>query len=150
LPCRFEVVSLKPLIILDGAHNRSKIKATLADLKKCRFRKLFLIIGIAQNKDHISILKYIVPEADLVLITRFHNKERKCARPKELAEKSKPFLKKGAMIKTYLDPNMAMREARKIARAGDMILVTGSFLLAGEMRRHWHTEEKILKLRKSF
>ena len=150
LPCRFEDVSLKPLIILDGAHNRSKIGATLADLKKCRFRKLFLIIGIAENKDHVSILKYIVPEADRVLITRFQNKERKCAHPEELAKKSKRFLKEGAGIRTYLDPKMAMREARKIARAGDAILVTGSFFLAGEMRRHWYPEERVLGLRKSF
>jgi folylpolyglutamate synthase/dihydropteroate synthase len=108
------------------------------------------MIGIAENKDHVSILKYIVPEADRVLITRFQNKERKCAHPKELAQRSKRFLKKSATMRTYLDPFMAMREARKIARAGDMILVTGSFFLAGEMRRHWHPEEKILKLRKNF
>jgi dihydrofolate synthase/folylpolyglutamate synthase len=150
LPCRFESVGSKPLIILDGAHNRSKIKATLADLKQLRFRKLFLIIGIAENKDHVSILKYIIPEANRILITRFQNKERKCANPNELAKISKPFLKKGAMIRTYLDPDMAMRETRKIARAGDMILVTGSFFLAGEMRRHWYPEERVLGLRKSF
>jgi dihydrofolate synthase/folylpolyglutamate synthase len=150
LPCRFEIMEQEPLIILDGAHNRSKIKATLGDLKKFPFRKLFLIIGIAENKDHVSILKEIAPRADVILITRYQNKDRKCAAPKKLAEKARAFLKNGARVRTYLDPNQALCEARQKARPNDMILITGSFFLAGEMRRHWRSEEKILKLRKSF
>lgn len=149
LACRFEIIQDNPTIVLDGAHNRSKIKTTIDNLENLSFVKLFLIIGIADNKNHISILEQIVPKADYVFFTRFQNKDRKCAHPKELFIKSKPYLKKKAEIKICLDSEMALREALKLAKYNDLILVAGSFFLAGELRKHWYSEDIVLKRRGS-
>lgn len=149
LPCRFEIIENNPTVVLDGAHNRSKIKTTVENLKKLSFKKLYVIIGIADNKDHASILQQIIPLADHVFFTRFQNVERKCAHPKELLEKSRRFLKKGIRPKVFLDPEQALSHAMRLAHADDLILVTGSFFLTGELRKRWYPEEWVLMRRKS-
>ena len=149
LMCRFEVVHNKPIVILDGAHNRSKMKATIDSLNRIKYKKLFLIIGIADNKDHISVLKQIIPKADYIFFTRFQYKLRKCAHPDELYTKSKKYMKKGAKVKIFLDAERALLQACKKAEQNDLILATGSFYMAGELRRCWFSEEKILENREA-
>lgn len=147
LMCRFEVVQKKPWVILDGAHNRAKIKTTIDNLKQFRFEKLYLIIGISDNKNHISMLKQIIPPADYVFFTRFQNKDRKCAHPKELFKKAKKYLGEKAGAEILLDPERALIRALKKAGQKDLILIVGSFFLAGEIRKFWFLEEKILEKR---
>ncbi len=150
LPARFEVVSRKPLVIVDGAHNRAKIAHTLSRLKKESFKKLFLVISIADNKDSHDILGQVLPMADTVYLTRFSSKERKPAPPIRLLKEAKPYIKNGAKVRMFLDPAEALTAAQSEAGREDCILVTGSFFLAGELRVKWFPDEKVLKTRKSF
>ncbi|MBI3442381.1 MAG: hypothetical protein HY007_01270 [Candidatus Sungbacteria bacterium] len=147
LQCRFEIVQRHPLVVLDGAHNRAKIRSTIENLNQLDFQKLLLIIGTADNKDKASMLAQIVPRADHILFTRFQIKDRKCAHPKELALLSKKYLKRGARIAMLLDPEQALGHALKQAHAKDLILVVGSFFLAGELRKNWIPEEHVLRKR---
>lgn len=149
LPCRFETINKKPTIVLDGAHNRSKMKATVMNIKRLGFNKLHLVLAIAKNKDHLSILKDIIPMVNTVSYTRFEIPGRQCADPKELLVKSKKYLKKGAKFDIFLDPEMALDNAIKKSKANDLVLVTGSFFLAGELRKRWYNEDWILRNRKS-
>ncbi len=148
LQCRFETMQYNPRVILDGAHNRSKIRTTLENLRNIKFRKSYLIIGIAENKDSIAILEQIIPLADYVIVTRFQIKDRKCAQPKELLEKSKKYLKSGATMEIFLDSKMALSKVLEKSHKEDLILVAGSFFLAGELRKKWFSEEWILRRRK--
>lgn len=150
LPARFEIVSKKPLVIIDGAHNRAKIARTLSQLKTLSFKRLFLVIGLADNKDTDEVLGQIVPCVDHVFFTRYSVRERKPAPPVKLQSDLRKYLKKGAKTSMFLDPSDALAAARKEAGAQDCILVTGSFFLAGELRQAWFPEEKILRTRKSF
>ena len=150
MQCRFEIIQKRPLVVLDGAHNRSKIRSTVVNLESLKFKKLHLVVGLAENKDETLILDQIIPLADKVYVTRFQIKDRKCAHPKELSEKSKRYLKKGARINTFLDASQAIDKALKNAKKDDLVLVAGSFFLAGEIRKKWFPEKIILRKRKSF
>jgi dihydrofolate synthase/folylpolyglutamate synthase len=150
LPCRFEVMQHKPVTVLDGAHNRSKIRTTIENLKKRTFDKLHVIIAIADNKDHISILEQIIPEADHIYFTRFQNRNRACSHPKELLVTSKQYVKKRTTLEIFLDAESALRKALQCAGPQDLILVVGSFFLAGELRTYWYPEHVVLKKRTSF
>lgn len=149
LQCRFEVMQEQPLVVVDGAHNRIKIQSTIEHLRERRFKKLFLIIGIADNKDHLAMLEQIVPLADTVFFTRFQLSARPCASPKKLFELSRKYMKAGAPSLILLDPMRALQTALKDASSEDCILVTGSFFLAGDLRQHWIPEEAILGSRRS-
>lgn len=148
LQCRFEVMQEQPLVVLDGAHNRIKIQSTIEHLRERQFKKLFLIIGIADNKDHLAMLEQIVPFADTVFFTRFQLGSRPCASPKKLFALSREYMKAGATSRILLDPMCALQIALKDAGPEDCILVTGSFFLAGDLRQHWVPEETILQNRR--
>ncbi len=150
LPARFEIMQKKPLVIIDGAHNRSKVAHTVALLRKQKYKKLFLILAIANNKDSEDILTQIVPLADKVFLTRFLSMDRKPAPPARLMTELKPHLKPGATVEILLDPTDAYDKARVKSENEDCILVTGSFYLAGELRKKWYPEEVVAQRRKSF
>lgn len=150
IPCRFEIVQRAPLRVLDGAHNPVKIKSLLKILPHFSYRRLWLIIAVAASKDVKGILRQIIPLADQVFFTRFLIKERKCASPKKLAYLGKKFKKEGANFTVFLDPWAALKEAQQRAKRKDLILITGSFFLAGELRKKWFSEEQILLTQRSF
>jgi dihydrofolate synthase/folylpolyglutamate synthase len=150
LPCRFETVQKKPLVVLDGAHNIAKVESTVANLKNLRYRNLHLVVGISHNKDITGIMKRLCPLARSIAVTRFEVKERKCAHPKELLQLAKKYKKTGVPVSTFLDPRRALGAVLKKARASDAVLVTGSFFLTGALRERWYPEAWVLKNRRSF
>jgi len=150
LPCRFEVVQKNPVVILDGAHNFSKINSTIANLKKIKYKKFFLVFSIAKNKEVEKIVKIIAPVADHIFCTRYLVSERKCAPPKNLSEIFSRYKNPKAKITVLHDPNQALDMVLKLASPEDAILVTGSFFLAGELRKKWYSEEFIFKNLSSF
>ncbi|MFH1749949.1 MAG: Mur ligase family protein [bacterium] len=149
LPCRFEKVQTKPQIILDGAHNRSKIKSTIDNVKKLKYRKLFCIVAFAENKKLQDVLEPLLPITDYLYATRFEIKERKCADPNEVLNTAK---KTNSKLKTdlFLDPNQALNQAIQKAQKDDLILICGSFYLAGELRKNWYDQNHVLKNRQSY
>ena len=65
-----------------------------------------------------------------------------------LAEDSEILVKKikpNLAVSIYNDPHQALDEAMKKASKKDLVLVTGSFFLVGELRKKWVSEEYILK-----
>lgn len=150
LPARFETVQKTPHIIIDGAHNRSKMRSTVSNLKRLTYKRLHVVFAMVDDKDHDLVLAEILPLAETLFLTRFQIKDRKCAHPKELAARSKRYLQKRVQTHIFLDPHRALDAAMRSAGAHDLILVTGSFYLAGELRSRWFNEERVLRTRRSF
>ena len=59
-PARMEVVSKKPLIIIDGAHNPDGASCLAAELKKHNGNAV-AIIGVMQDKDYETVLETTLP-----------------------------------------------------------------------------------------
>ena len=150
LPARFEIVKENPTIVIDGAHNPSKIRNTVSQAKDLSFKKLLVVMAISEDKEKRDILKEIVPYADQIFFTKFSNLSRKSADPKELLDLSKKYLKPTAKSRIFLDPAMALDEALKLTKKEDLVLVTGSFFLAHDLRKSWYSEENVLRTRQSF
>ncbi|MEI6835898.1 MAG: Mur ligase family protein [Candidatus Falkowbacteria bacterium] len=136
-PIRFEVVGAKPHIILDGAHNADKVKATILGVKNLnkKYHNLHLLIGFSDNKDHSTFLKELLTlKPKSLACTRFtKNIFRKTADPKKLmnsALKIDPKL----IAASFLDPQAALKWSQKQAGVEDLVLVTGSMFLSGELR----------------
>ena len=73
---------------------------------------------------------------------------RKAANLRDLYNQSKKIKK--INIKIFHDPYQALKTALSKANKQDLILIAGSFYLAGELRKHWISEEKIIKNRSSW
>jgi dihydrofolate synthase / folylpolyglutamate synthase len=150
LPCRFEEMQLKPRVILDGAHNRAKIRATISRLKDYAYKDLWVILAISDtNKDQLTILKEIMKKPNQLLITQTTKDERRSVHPEKIKQEiQKHFKNKNPL--TFSKPKEALGFALKKSDKDDLILVTGSFFLAGELRKKWYREEWVLTNRKSF
>ena len=165
LPARFEIVQNKPFVILDGAHNPDKLAYLARQIKslkthpsilrqaqnKLRLRvthKTHLICALTTNKNIKQCFKKIIQEVDYLYCVRSLNTERSFIDPKKLAEELTKLKKITA--RTFFDPRLALQSALTKAKKNDLIVITGSFFLCGDLRSHWIDIKKQLEQRTSF
>lgn len=142
LPCRFEIMQKNPTIVLDGAHNPDKIRSVIANLKNLTYRNLYTIFASSANKDARTMLKLLEKQSKKIILTSFKNNARESFLAKDLAK----FLKKGN--KSIIEnPDKALEKTIKNLSPKDALVITGSFFLAGELRKKWIPEIQILKKR---
>ena len=125
-PGRMHIISERPIILLDGAHNLAAMHGLKESLKNIKYNKLILIIGIMQDKDIKDILDIIVPVADLTIYTR-----------PEYYRAMDPFKLKEQYPKQHNyevlnSLESAILRAKEMAMDNDMILITGSLFTVGE------------------
>ena len=71
LPCRFEIVSEQPLIVLDGAHNQDSMRNLAATINRYYgTRQITCVIGCSEDKDLAAMLKEIAPLVQEFVATR--------------------------------------------------------------------------------
>jgi dihydrofolate synthase / folylpolyglutamate synthase len=133
-PARQEIVSRRPLVLLDCAHNVASAEALAATLTgsfpKSRIGgKRYLIFAGSGDKDLAGMLRVLAPCFDHVALTRFASSQRSKP-PEELA----PLLPPGTQSRIFASAAEAWHEIRPNARINDLICVTGSVFLAGELR----------------
>lgn len=147
LIARQEIMQRDPLVIIDGAHNIDKLKNVAEFVRKQRYQKLHLVVAMAASKNYSSALKPLCALADSITVTRFLSPARACAPLSTLAaictRQSKHPGK--TPVTLFVDPHQALETVLDSAGKKDVIVVTGSFFLAGALRAHWIPEEKILK-----
>ncbi len=148
LPARFETVKKRPLVIIDGAHNPSKIESTVYNLGQLQYRNLILVIAVSADKDWKSMMKIIIPRVHRIYVTRFSVPGRQAVDPKLLFQEAKKYAD-GRSIHLFSDPFQAYKNALKDLAPRDLLLVTGSFYLAGDIRKIYCGEEQILRNRNS-
>jgi len=131
-PGRLEVISQRPTVIIDAAHNQASAKAAKEALAKLfKFRRLILVLGTSCDKDIKGILKELVPIASSIILTK--TKNPRAMRPEVI----KPFIKanKTSVILTN-SSSEALKIARQNAEKKDLILICGSLYLLGEILKH--------------
>ena len=89
LPARVEVISKKPLVILDGGHNEDGAKAFYEAVKECfnNDKKLFVIAGMMNDKAVEASLKPLISQADTFVAVTPENP--RAMKAEALAEKLK-------------------------------------------------------------
>ncbi len=149
LPCRFELIARAPAVVLDGAHNPVKIASVTSNLSALRYERLLAVLGFSDGKDCDGMLRQLMPRADRVWFSRFQTPDRKVLSPLVARAAAEKYRKNGAITEIMLDPFRALHKALGAAGPHDLVLVTGSFYLAGELRTRWYPEAFILKNRAS-
>ncbi len=70
---RFEVISNKPLVIFDCAHNRDSFEALHENIETLKIRNFFLIFGYSRGKDITYALRKIFPKTKEVVLVKTDN-----------------------------------------------------------------------------
>jgi dihydrofolate synthase / folylpolyglutamate synthase len=146
MPARFELMQKNPLVVVDAAHNLMKMKNTVNNLEDLTYKKLHLILSIAPRPDLREVLKVIAKQADTIWLTKCSPNSME---PREISQLLNSIGYKGKK-EIELDPTAAVKSCLKQSKKSDLILATGSFYLAGYIRRLWYSEEQVLKKRSSF
>ncbi len=127
---RIETVAERPRVIVDGAHNQDSALTLMATLAgEFAFRRLLFVIGMAADKDVDAFLRTVLEKASLVVFTRSQNP--RAASPDELARRARGL--SSAEVLTCEKPGDALAMARSRAAPDDLVCVTGSFYIAGEV-----------------
>jgi len=131
-PGRVEVVSRRPTVVIDAAHNWESARALVATLREeFRPRRRLLIFAATRDKDVAGLLRLLVPEFDTIVFTKYADNPRGVP-----ADELQAFVRSVSNREVHLaeDPPSAWRLARRWAGPDDLIAVTGSFFLVAELR----------------
>jgi dihydrofolate synthase/folylpolyglutamate synthase len=129
-PGRLEIVSNKPLVILDGAHNliaaRNLAKFFTENLAH---QRITLVVGILDDKPYGAMLKSLLPACSRAIITRA--KTDRALTPQRLYAVAKKIVSDVTMIP---DVAAAAKQAVEAASPNDVICIAGSLYVVGEAK----------------
>jgi len=125
-PGRIQVVSKKPLMILDGAHNVAGANA-LVEYLKVYHKKFTFIVGMQKNKEIRKFVKILKPLADRFIVVQSSNPF--AASNKFVAGQVAAC---GGKTVVAADIKRALSSAKS---CGSPVCVTGSLYLVGDVLR---------------
>ncbi len=130
-PARFEILSKKPYIIADGAHNEDAVKKLMETM---RFyftnQRIIYIMGVLKDKDYTQMIRESAPMAEFIFTVTSPNKER-----------ALPAFELAKQIREY-NPNVtatdsveeAVEMAKLMAGEDGVVLAFGSLSYMGKLR----------------
>lgn len=134
-PGRMELFEGRPSVLLDGAHNPKSIEALCRNLKRLfpKKRKI-LIFGTSRDKHSERMIPFLAKTFQTCILTQADN-----PRAKEVAVLLREAQGQFPVLIPVASSKEALALARRAARPGDLIVVTGSFYLMGEVRSRCRT-----------
>jgi len=128
-----EVLGRQPLVVLDCAHNvasaEALLRTVLASFPLSPNARRLLVFAASRDKDLAGMFEILAPHFAHTYLTTFTNNSRGSS-PEELAA----FMPKHAAFTICPTSSDAWKMASAQAGAGDLICITGSVFLAGELR----------------
>jgi len=132
-PGRLERISERPEIYVDGTHNPAGAREIAVFWEQfLAGRKIFLIYGAMRDKAVDEIAGLLFPRASVVILTA-PAQPRAISAPL-LAEMTAHHARHAEVVP---DPAQALTRALELASPEDVIFITGSLYLVGELRREW-------------
>jgi dihydrofolate synthase/folylpolyglutamate synthase len=130
---RLEVVARDPLTVLDGAHNPAAAHVLADYLRQFRLSnpmsRIILVLAMMRDKDHRGFIEPFNGVVDKIVLTQADLK--RSAAVDELL----PILgHRWSGVRTNAKAPGALDDARQLARPQDLICVTGSLMLIGEVK----------------
>ncbi|MEE1012170.1 MAG: folylpolyglutamate synthase/dihydrofolate synthase family protein [Acutalibacteraceae bacterium] len=134
MPARMELIKKKPVVILDGGHNEG-CAAALSDFIKKHLsdKRIIMVSSLMADKDYTSYLSAVCPFADTFIAAKAD--VPRALSSSELCESAKKYCKNCYDIP---EPHKAVTAAYNIIQPDDVLIICGSFYLAGEIRDILH------------
>lgn len=132
-PGRLERLSDRPAVYLDGAHNPAGARelARFWD-ENFRGRRITLVYGAMRDKAVDEIAGQLFPRASRVILTE--PRQPRAVSAAILAEMTSHF---GVPTSVVRDPAEALEAALANSKSEDVVFVSGSLYLVGDLRRYW-------------
>lgn len=135
-PGRFQILNQAPFVVVDAAHNQhsaARLRATLEDLFPGW--TIRMVFGASEDKDIDGMLQALAPLVEHAYLTKaFHPR---AAELDLLQEKAAAVNLESTARAQVMD---ALAEALRAATADEVVLVTGSLFVVGEVLSRWREE----------
>ena len=139
-PARIQVLSTSPLLVVDCAHNQASAEALAKCLREVFPKKgIIFIVGILKNKDVEGIGRSLCGWRNRIILTRINSS--RALEPVSIKRRISKFCWGEITIKQKVQD--AIYYARSIATPQDLICVTGSVYLAGEVLKFYQAMEEV-------
>jgi len=139
-PGRIQIISKKPLTLIDCAHNASSAKFLANFLKRFFSDKdIVLVIAVLKNKDVEGIARALCPLAARVIVTQVNNP--RALSTKDLYAKIKRYSSTEPLKEESV--KKAMDKAKILAKKEGIVCATGSVYLVGEILKLFGNEKLI-------
>lgn len=129
IPGRFQIIRRNPHIILDGAHNVDSMNKLISTLNEIYGKKIILVFSCMQDKDIRGMLESLSPITELIIPTENSS-------PRTLpADRISEYSNNAGMkkVKPHPESDRALEYAEDIAKPDDIIVITGSLYLIGDI-----------------
>jgi dihydrofolate synthase/folylpolyglutamate synthase len=132
-PGRLEVVSERPLCILDGAHNPAGMEELIASVDHMLGnRRLIGVMAISRDKSAREMVERLAPRCDILFATQSTN-------ARSLAAEDLAAIVEGLedAPEVFIDSDAcsALRSAYNLASSNQVVLVAGSLYLISDIKR---------------
>lgn len=132
-PGRLEVLRERPLVVVDGAHNReSAQRLAQAVCEAFRWNRLWLVLGVLRDKEIERIVGPLAPLANAFFAVEGF--APRAATAERLLEAGKSLVP-GGEAKAFRSVSEALAEALARAASDDLVLVTGSLGMVAAARK---------------
>ncbi len=131
-----------PTILADCAHNEdsaAKLRQALRD--EYTYDRLHLIFGISADKDALGMMHHLFDLADRVIATQ--STHPRAATPAELLQVATTL--GYDQVETAVNVATAVRHAWETAGPHDLICITGSIFIVGDLLNQWDTLQSQLR-----
>ncbi|MBS9781011.1 MAG: hypothetical protein KGV56_00780 [Gammaproteobacteria bacterium] len=133
IPARKEIVSQKPLIIIDSAHTKESAKSLANYVAKSitkPVRKKIVLVSFSASKNIEPVMQAFL-DSDEVIITKAT--QTRSLSPESIQEQIKQLaiLNKKTKITLIEDPITALNKTQEKLDTDDVLVITGSVYLAG-------------------
>ncbi len=130
---RLEVADRHPTLLLDGAHNPAAAEVVASYLASHRqahpASRIILVIGMMRDKDRAGVLRRLLPLADELVLT-----QAQVPRAASVQELAASLGETAGTVQAAAHSADALALARTLASPEDLICVTGSLMLVGEVK----------------
>lgn len=131
IPARMEVLCDEPLMILDGGHNPSAMQELAKWLDGMGARRVFAIFGMSADKEVEKSLQIIAPYLHRLVAVPFDS-ERSMDTVELYTIASRNCQ---CLVEAYCDLQEAYYDTLDEMDDADLLLISGSFYLAGQMKQ---------------
>jgi dihydrofolate synthase/folylpolyglutamate synthase len=122
-----------PSLLIDGAHNADSAQKLARYLREgCQFRRLWLVLGITADKNVAGIMEPLLPLATGVFVTKAQH-----PRATEVAALRAVAAEQGYTVEPIDTIAAAVEAAWAAAAPADLICVTGSLFVVGDLLNCW-------------
>jgi dihydrofolate synthase/folylpolyglutamate synthase len=143
VPGRLDILSERPLVTADGAHNVPGVERLAAALiSEFDYERLVVVVSILADKDARGMLRVLGAVSDELVLTE--NRSARSISARRLGDYCRMD---GVKHKVEPDFAQAMSVARKDAGPAGMICVTGSLFTVSEARIYFRRQRPSREMR---